>query len=54
MAERRKKLSLKHDRHEGEAPEVDRDASSRGSDSDTPRYHLAHDPELVADDEIPW
>ncbi|WP_198162942.1 hypothetical protein [Sphingobium sp. TCM1] len=54
MATQRRKLSPKHGEEAVGEPSVVQPANESERDSMPPRYHAAHDPELVTDDEIPW
>ncbi|SEJ86829.1 hypothetical protein SAMN05518849_11636 [Sphingobium sp. AP50] len=54
MASQRRKLSLKPGEEAAAEPSVVQPANESERDSMPPRYHPAHDPELVTDDEIPW
>jgi hypothetical protein len=50
----RKKLSLKHEPRPVELATSGPDRLETEHHQDVPRYHPAHDPQFVSDDEIPW
>jgi len=53
MQERRK-LSLKHEPRPVEPATSGPDRLETEHHQGVPRYHPAHDPQLVSDDEVPW